>query len=227
MSKFRDIRARIEKLPELRDAAAVESTLAQFSSTLEKAASVITKFENTISFADVVFGEAAFRKPRQQRFNCSTAAKELRQVLAPDLKAANSQKMQKSLASISSLAVGTSDLLGQIWTTMLDDECNQYQAVAGWADRIERSDKLQAKLDRIRAHRHRMPETRSAAEQLRSDIDFVRFSFKRLGLEGKVKEFVEKALAGAAPAEMLKLPEIEAFIEGSDLWKFLHVRLGN
>lgn len=227
MSKFQDVRARIEKLPEMREAAAVESTVGQFSSTLEKAASAISKFEKTISFADIVFGEAAFRKPRQQRSNCSTAAKELREGLATNLKTANSQKMQKSLASISSLALGTIDLTGQIWSNMVDDECNQYKAVAGWADRIQHSDKLQDKLNRIRSQRHKIPETRSAAEQLRSDIESVRSSFKRLGLEGKVKEFVEKALAGDAPAEMLKLPEIEAFINETDLWKFLRVRLGN
>jgi hypothetical protein len=227
MSKLQELRVRIEKLPGMREAAAMEGGLGQFASTLEKAASSIVALEKSVSLAELVFGESGFRKPRQQRTNCSEAAQQLKQDLTADLKIANSPKMQKALASISILATGTIDLLGQIWASLVENEYNQFQAVARWADSIQPSDRLQIKLDRIRARRQKLPENRSEAEQVRSDIDGVRASFKRLGLEGKVKEFIEKALAGNAPAEMLRLPEIEEFIKATDLWKFLRVRLGN
>jgi hypothetical protein len=227
MSKLKDLCARIEKLPGLRDTAAIEGRLARFVSTLEKASADIETFEEAASCAEAVFGESHFRKLRQQRSGSSANARQLRDALATDLNAAGAQKTQDVLASIARSATSVREGLGQTWALLIQEEYNQYQAVASWVSEFQKSDKVKARLDRIVGQKNKLPRTRPAAEQVSNDIEFVRDSFKTMGLEGKVKEFVEKALAGEAPAELLKHQDVKHFIDETNLWKFLKVRLGN
>jgi hypothetical protein len=227
MSKLKDLCARIEKLPELRDAAAIEGRLAKFVSTLEIASADIEAFEEEASHAETVFGETHFRKLRQQRSGCSSNARQLRDSLTTDLKAATTHKAQDVLASISKSSASVREGLVQTWGVLIQEEYNQYEAVVSWVSRVKKDDKVKVRLTRIVSQKTKIPGTRAVAEQLNKDIEFVRGSLKNMGLEGKVKEFVEKALVGEAQADLLQNPEVKRFIDGTDLWKFLKVRLGN
>jgi hypothetical protein len=227
MSRLKDLCARMQKLPELRDAAGIQSRLDKVASLLEKASSEVESFDVRARHAEEVFGDAPFRKLRQQRANCSVNARQLRDALASDPKAANSPKAQEALTWISKCATAALDGLGQAWGLLIEEEYNQFQAVANWASKSQKSDKEKARLDRIVSQKSKVPHTRAAAEQVSKDIEFVRDSFKRMGLEGKVKEFVEQALIGEGPAKLLQHPDVKRFIDETDLWKSLKVRLGN
>jgi hypothetical protein len=107
-------------------------------------------------------------------------------------------------------------------------EYGQYEAVARAAAKVQMkgSDKILVKLTRLQLQKKAIPPSEATAGQLKSDIAEVRRSLKDLGLEGKVKEFIEKAATGSAEAELLKQAEVEEFVTDAKLWKFLTVRLG-
>jgi len=217
----------MQKLPELRESAGIKDRLDKFASILEKASTDVESFDAKASHAEAVFGDVQFRRLRQQRASCSVNARQLKDALANDLKAANTQKAQETLTCIAKSATAALEGLAQTWGVLIQEEYDQYQAVASWVSRIQKNDKVKARLDRIVGQKAKLPGTPAAAEQVSKDIEFVRDSFKSMGLEGKVKEFVEKALVGEAPADLLQNPEVKRFIDGTDLWKFLKVRLGN
>jgi len=227
-TKLQSLCDTIAELPEKRKRHGLVTILTQYASQLHDAAVAVTTFETQLRRAKLVFGGERFGTLVQQRDKVAPGANALRGSFQIDPEALKQSKTQNQLASVVKSAKALPDNLLDHWGTLIEMERGQYEAVAKAAAKVKMkgSDKIVARLTKLEAAKKRIPASDVDAEQLKDDIADVRRSLKDLGLEGKVKEFIEKASTGSAEAELLRESEVEKFITNARLWKFLTVRLG-
>jgi hypothetical protein len=218
----------IAELPEKRKRHGLVSVLTQYASQLHDAAVSVIAFEAQLIRAELVFDEKRFAKLVEQRKRLIPDSSTLRRVIQTDPETLKQTKPQNQLASLVKSAKALPVSLLDSWSNFIEMEYGQYEAVARAAAKVQMkgSDKILAKLTKLQQQKKGIPATDANATLLRKDIADVRSSLKDLGLEGKVKEFIEKAATGAAEADLLRQPEVEDFITNAKLWKFLTVRLG-
>ena len=120
------------------------------------------------------------------------------------------------------------NLLRDKWTAMLKGKIETYDKLvrASSSAKLRGSSSLVETLDRLRGQVEKLPETASAVQKVKDDLDGINTSFQELGLEGKISEFLIDAAAGRADAKALLETEVREFIEQNQLWSALSVKLG-
>ena len=226
MSRLEQLGAEIKQLPAKRQLATQANLLGQFAAKLTIAANSAGFVDDRSPRASLVFSPKQFEAVSIQREKLRVSASKMRSLFADSSLSLTDAKVQGDLTQISAMADSTKKKLNDLWSKYMDDEYSNWQPVAAFVAQLQGSQEILLALRVLQQYRSEPPKSIDVANKIKQQIDAVTKSLSSLHLTGKVKQFVEAALQGNAGAGNLLDPEIKKFIDDTQLWKVLTVKLG-
>jgi hypothetical protein len=228
MSKWLELKQKIEDIPEKEGRKNLVGRLARYSSKTAEARDSLVQSAQAQLFAQSVFPEEGFQRSAKQLSEAVSAARTLHKRLVKQIEAVETTASDKQFLAIDEYAKAARNNLKEQWNNLLGrkiaDFDNLVKAASG--AQLAGSKNLTETLSRLRDQRASPPNNDAAAKRVAADLESLKNYVSTLGLEGRVGEFLIAAAEGRGNPKDLGDPEIVTFIERNELWNLLSVRLG-
>jgi hypothetical protein len=229
MSKLLELKARIEKLPELQKQKQNNAKVVTFKGKVDHALSDVKKCAERRSFIQTVFPLAKLKKTVDAVKHSKSQAARLSEKLNSDFDEINSNETDKKITRIGERNTLASEEIQKTWSKSVEDELKPLRPLIEIVQEalLPNHDVIAGQLANLEAAIPTVPDSVDSAQGIRDELDALRESLADLELEGAGGEFLKKAVKGRANAKDLLKDEVREFLDAKDLWGILKIRVGN
>jgi hypothetical protein len=229
-SHLAELRSRLLRFPDRRDAAKRVDTLRQasvFAADLRAAFARVSERQNYLA---VVFADADLTAVTRQQQVVREKAAALLQMIDQSSRPADFDP-QKQLTDLGRAVQGADTLIGREWLARIEAIASKYNRLSSALQRagVTGSADLFNVVGRVR-DMSAPPDSEAHARRVKADIESVGPTLARLGLEGglgsSVGGFLIAVSEGKGNPKLLLDPEVRAFLDRHDLWSVLTVSFG-
>lgn len=227
MSKWLELKQKIESIPEKERRKNLVGKLARYSSKTAEAHDSLVQSAQAQLFAQSVFPEEGFQRSAKQLSEAVSAARTLHKRLVKQIEAVETTASDKQFLAIDECAKAVRNNLKERWGNLLSRKITDFENLVKAASeaQLAGSKNLTETLSCLRDQRANLPNNDDAAKRIAADIEILKNSVSTLGLEGHVGAFLIAAAEGRGNPKALGDPEIVAFIDRNNLWNLLSVKL--
>lgn len=228
MNKLQLLKEQILSLPAKKSRMNLIGVLQKYSDQTSAAFNTLELTRQNAGQVADVFPDMDLRIINDKVNSTAKTAQSLRKSLESKIENVQKPQSDDKFQLLTHTSKNAQNLLREKWTAMLKGKIETYDKLvrASSSAKLRGSSSLVETLDRLRGQVEKLPETASAVQKVKDDLDGINTSFQELGLEGKISEFLINAAAGRADAKALLETEVREFIEQNQLWSALSVKLG-
>lgn len=228
MSKWLELKQKIESIPEKERRKNLVGKLARYSSKTAEARDSLARSAQAQRCAQSIFPEDSFQRSVKPLREAVSAARTLHKKLVKQIEDVETNASDKQFLAIDEYAKAARNNLKEQWGNLLGRKIADFENLVKAASeaQLAGSKNLTETLSRLRDQRENPPKNDDAAKRIAADLESLKNSVGTLGLEGRVGEFLIAAAEGRGNPKDLGAPEIVAFIDRNNLWNLLSVKLG-
>lgn len=228
MSKLLELKARIEKLPQLQKQKLNNVKVASFTISIGNAyQDVMDCVERRKCFL-AVFPDAKLRKTNEAVKQSRTQATRLIEKLKEDFDEIGKSQTDNKITRIRERNNEASDQINKDWKKRLQEELKPLIPLVEIVKEaaLPGNEKIIQALESLQSKTSLPPESIEQANEIGEFLVYLRQSLGDLDLEGPGGEFLKKAVKGRANAKDLLNKEVQEFLDEKDLWGILTVNVG-
>lgn len=225
MSKLKELKTKIELIPEKSRKANLVGKLSRYDKMTAEARDTLVRSSVAKQHALVVFPDGDFQRVVQQAQKAAVIAKKLRNRLSKNLESI--EKSDDEFATINDHAKAAQNALRDQWSSLMRGKVQDFENLVKAAKEagLEGSQKLDQTLTHLREQVNNPPKSNDSAISAKAGLDNLVDSVRGLGLEGEAGQFLVDASEGKGDPQLLYKPEIKQLIDRYQLWGLLRVKL--
>jgi hypothetical protein len=227
MSKWLDLKEKIESIPEKERHKNLVGKLARYSKMTAVAQDSLARSLQSQRSVQQVFPKGNFQRNADLLHKAASAAKTLHKKLVKQIEAVETELSDKQFLTIDDCAKAAQGILREQWKNLLSGKIDGFEKLVNAASEanLAGSKKLTEILNRLREDAVNPPNNDNAAMRIATNLEGLNNSIGTLGLKGRAGQFLVAAAEGRGNPQDLCDREIVDFIERCNLWNLLSVKL--
>lgn len=226
MPDLKNIKTRLEQLPQLMAEIHLTEKFGLYTQTLEQSRIRLERVQNNIKFASMVNSNPKYRGTVFPELkSAAQIATKLHKEIIGNAESVNSRATENKITRLKEHAKNAEKKCQYIWEQEVEVSVLKWEKIAGVIQGLgaKGGEEMKLAIDLLKGHR--IPTDDNEVEQLRSAIKNLHNSISTLKLEGSFGQFLEATVDGSASAKDLLVDEIREKMDEHDLWDSFQVRL--
>jgi len=226
VTRLSELIERLNRLPEQKTRKNLNARVQSLTTKVIEAHSKLIASWRVRAFVQIVFPNEPFNGTAKAVRAASRQATALKEKLQGDFNEVTTEGTDKKVIRLGERAEEANDGVFKFWPSLMQRQIQPYKALTNVATmhKLPGSATLTVIMQRLSGCYTHPPATGNEAESIHRDLDALRKSIEKLGLEGEAGQFLIKAAQGAADPRELFKDEVKSFFDDQKLWNILVVK---
>ncbi len=226
MPNLKDLKQRLEKLPELRRESKLADRFGKYSSRTEVSYEKFVEASKKAENISDVFPESNCLGEVQTLIRKGIAkAKKLHREIDENPESVATRRVENEFLRIGELATQSSAKCKETWEREISKNVNKWKKLSDVVSNLNTKDGSDFKAAVDSLQRQQAPANSTEAERSKEALKKLRQGVGSMGLEGKFGRFLEQsANFGASPRDLVD-PEVSSKLDEFELWDSFKIRL--
>jgi len=228
MSKLKNLRDRLEKLPQLKKEKNLSSNFGVFTKKVAESKVMLTDSYRDMEYISKVFPDAGCEKKILPILKSSIKeAQKLYKTIEEDPQTVQKKASENSVVRLRDYATSANVKVRDIWSREITNNVTKWEKLAEVTQGLGAKGGREFKQAVVSLKNKKIPKSDEEVVQIKTAQINLHKGIANLGLEGPFGKFLEATVEsrGASPKDLFK-KEIKEKIEEFNLWDSFQIRLG-